>query len=269
MVSGIGKSIRLNRIFSKKSKKALIVAMDHGSFDGPIPGIEKPLETLKKILNEDTNGLVDGIIITPGICKIAYPYIINKTSIILRLSGAVTKAGVEKDYTQIIRHVNTALKIGADAIAVTAFIGGKNESKMLKRLSFMAEECDDFGMPLLAEMIPAFEDKYSSKNISLASRVGAELGADMIKTYYTGSLNTFKEVIDACPIPIVIAGGPKIDSPKKVLEIVKESLEAGGKGVAFGRNIWQYHNPTAMIKAISSIIHEGFSVEEAYKMLKE
>jgi DhnA family fructose-bisphosphate aldolase class Ia len=264
LVSEIGKLIRLKRIFKGKSKRTFIVAMDHGSFDGPIPGIENPSETLRKILCEG----VDALIITPGICKIAYEHIVDKASIILRISGAVTKAGIEKDYTQIIRHVNTALRIGADAVAVTAFVGGKNESKMLKRLSFIAEKCDEFGMPLLAEMIPAFSDKYSPDNVGLASRVGAELGADIIKTYYTGDIESFKKVVNVCPIPIVIAGGPKIDNPRRVIEVVKESIEAGGKGIAFGRNIWQYHNPTAIVKAIASVIHKDFSVEEALKILE-
>ncbi|MEM3506145.1 MAG: 2-amino-3,7-dideoxy-D-threo-hept-6-ulosonate synthase [Candidatus Bathyarchaeia archaeon] len=264
MVSGIGKLIRLNRIFKEKSKRTFIVAMDHGSFDGPILGIENPLETLKKVLCEGVNALI----ITPGICKIAYEQIMGKASIILRISGAVTKSGMKKDYTQITRHISTALKIGADAVAVTAFVGGEDESKMLKRLSFIAEKCDDYGMPLLAEMIPAFSDKYSSDKVSLASRVGAELGADIIKTYYTGSIESFKKVVNSCPVPIVIAGGPKIDNPKRVIEVVKESIEAGGKGVAFGRNVWQHHNPKAIAKAIASIIHEDFSVEEAFKILE-
>ncbi|MEM2896752.1 MAG: 2-amino-3,7-dideoxy-D-threo-hept-6-ulosonate synthase [Candidatus Bathyarchaeia archaeon] len=265
MVSEIGKLIRLKRIFKRKSNKTFIVAMDHGSFDGPIPGIEDPVETLKKIIS----GKADAVLITPGVCKIAYKHIVNRASIVLRISGAVSKAGIEKDYTQTIRHVDTALRIGADAVAVTAFVGGKDESKMLKRLSFIAERCDELGMPLLAEMIPAFEDKYSPESVSLASRIGAELGADIIKTYYTGSEETFKKVVDACPVPVVIAGGPKIDSSKRVLEVVRGAMKAGGRGVAFGRNVWQYRDPTAMTRAITSIIHKDFSVEEAFKILGE
>jgi len=101
-----------------------------------------------------------------------------------------------------------------------------------------------------------------------AARIGAELGADIIKTNYTGSPETFKEVVDGCPVPVIIAGGPKVNSEQDLLEMIEGSLEAGGKGVAIGRNVFQANNPTDLVRKIAKIVHEGMSAEELAHMEK-
>jgi len=108
---------------------------------------------------------------------------------------------------------------------------------------------------------------FDSKFVKLAARVGAELGADIIKTFYTGDATTFREVTESCPVPVVIAGGPKVDNVRQVLEVVRDALDAGAIGIAFGRNVWRHENPVAMVRALRRIIHEDASVDDVIEML--
>ena len=149
------------------------------------------------------------------------------------------------------------------------YIGGEEEGESLETLSEIALSCREWNVPLLAEMLPApeIQNKYDLEYIRVAARVGAELGADMIKTYYTGSIETFRKVVEGCPVPIVIAGGPRMDNERKVLEMVEGAIKAGAVGVAFGRNIWQHKNPSGMIRAIGRIVYENATVDEALNEL--
>jgi class I fructose-bisphosphate aldolase len=125
-------------------------------------------------------------------------------------------------------------------------------------------------MPLLAMIYPRGEkikDEYDVNVIKHAARVGKEMGADIVKVSYTGSVETFKEVVAGCSIPVVIAGGPKMDSDRDILEMVRGSIDAGGAGVSIGRNVFQHENPTRMVRAISAIVHDDSSVEDALKIL--
>ena len=136
----------------------------------------------------------------------------------------------------------------------------------------IACECDDFGMPLLAMMYPRgpkIKDSHAPDAVAHAARLGAELGADIIKTNFTGNEETFKQVVESCPVPVIIAGGPKAETNLDVLQMVKESINAGGAGLSIGRNVFQHEEPTKMIKALSAIVHKNFSVSEAMKLLGE
>jgi fructose-bisphosphate aldolase/2-amino-3,7-dideoxy-D-threo-hept-6-ulosonate synthase len=174
----------------------------------------------------------------------------------------------------LIAGVKEAIKLGADAVSVHINIGAKNEADMLKILGDTARECMEWGMPLIAMMYPRgkkIDEKGGEHNVEvvkLAARAGAELGADIIKTNYTGDPDSFKEVTDGCPVPVVIAGGPKMDTDRDVLEMVKGAVEAGGAGTSIGRNIFQHENPTKMVRAIARIVHENASVDEAMEELK-
>ena len=266
MVREAGKSLRLSRIFRKSSGNAFIVAMDHGSADGPLKGIENPGQAIANLIK----GGVDAILTTTGVIRNNYPLMAGEVSFIMRISGAGTPIGPEglqHHVSTITRSVESAIKLGADAVAVTVFIGCPGESIMIKNLSMVAENCEDWGIPLLAEMVPVSEDPYSAESVALAARIGAELGADIIKTNYTGSPDTFRKVVERCYVPIVILGGPKINDTRKMLEAIKGALEVGGRGVAFGRNVWQHEKPEKMAKAIESIIHGKATVDEALRLL--
>lgn len=149
-------------------------------------------------------------------------------------------------------------------------VGSEREPEMLLKLGTVAETCDEWGMPLIAMMYPRgekIEDEHDPEVVKLAARAGAELGADIIKTNYTGDPDTFKEVVEGCPVPVVIAGGPKVETEEELLQMVKDSVEAGGAGVAIGRNIFQAESPENMTKAIAAIVHDEIEVDEALKML--
>jgi len=167
--------------------------------------------------------------------------------------------------------VEEAIKLGADAVSVHINIGNGSEKEMLSDLGQVTRTAQEWGMPLLAMMYPRGEkikDEYDVKVIKHVARLGAELGADLIKVSYTGSVESFREVVLGCPVPVVIAGGPKMSSDRDILEMVKGAVQAGGAGVSIGRNIFQHRDPTRMVGAISLIVHENASVEEALSFLQ-
>ena len=271
-MSDIGKELRLSRIFSK-GRRALIVAMDHASTFGPMAGLEKPDETIRKVIE----GGADAIMTTFGVIRQFYGLMQGRAAIILRIDGGPSSYGLEEFLTKgewnLLYSVEEAVKLGVDGVVAMAFLGVPGEAAILKTLANVAEKCQDWGMPLLAETLPIFSEKiknpYDAEHVSVAARIGQEYGADFIKTNYTGSPESFRKVTECCAIPVLIAGGPIMESPRDVLEAVKGTIDGGGRGVVFGRNIWQYKDPTAMTRAIARIIHKGATVEEAIKELPE
>jgi len=264
-MSQVGRTLRLGRIFYRKTGRTVIVSMDHGLFLGPIKGLERPVDVARKAIEGGANA----ILTSPGICQHIVPEISGCAGLILRIDGATTTYGPDFYDTRIIVSVEDAVRMNADAVIVMGYIGAEKESKTLENIGSVARECEKLGMPLFAEMMPVkserIADPYDVAVVSLAARVGAELGADIIKTYYTGSEETFKEVVRRCPVPIVVAGGPKMESEGQALRVVREAINVGAAGVVFGRNIWQHGNPGGMTRAIGRMVHEGISVEEALK----
>jgi len=250
-LSEVGKKIRLKRIF-RDNGKTLIVAMDHG-MGGAIPSLERPLEVVQKV----AAGGADAVLITLGILKQFYSKIPRDIGLVLSIPPDP-------------RYIEIAVKAGVHAVKNT-FFGSLRDRERLGLLGPLAVECEKWGMPLLAEIVPTDIEKgkriYKVQEVKNAARIGAEFGADIIKTSYTGSAESFKEVVETCPIPITILGGAKMDTDREVLEIVKGVVDAGGSGVCFGRNIFQHRDPTAITRAIAKIIHEQADVEEASKEL--
>ena len=166
--------------------------------------------------------------------------------------------------------VSDAVRLGADAVSVHVNVGAKQEARMLSILGKVACECDNYGIPLLAMMYPRgpnIKDSHGVDIVAHAARLGAELGADIIKTNYTGDIESFKKVVSSCPVPVIVAGGPKVDTSRDILQMVKDSINAGGAGLSIGRNVFQYEDPTKIIKAFSTIVHNKGSVSEALKIL--
>jgi len=257
-----GKEIRLKRIFNQNSKKTIIVPMDHGVSVGPIPGIEKMRETIKKI----ARGRAEAILVHKGIAKNCFE---GETGLIIHLSGA-TIAGEVNDKV-LLASVEEAISLGADAVSIHVNIGAPTEPKMLSDLGQIAEVCENWGMPLLAMMYPRgpkIDSEHNPKWVKMVARIGAELGADIVKTNYTGSVESFREVIEGCPVPVVIAGGPKVKSEGEFLEMVEKAMEAGAKGVSIGRNVFQAKDPEKMVRALAKIVHEGKPAKEALEELK-
>lgn len=257
-----GKEIRIRRITSKG--KLLCVTMDHGVSMGPLRG----LDTITRTIEQVERGGATAVLVHKGIIRSLRK--VPGTGLIMHVSGS-TNLGPAPNLKVQVGGVEEALRLGADAVSVHINIGCKEEPDMLVKLGAVADECDKWNMPFLAMMYPRGENIKNPNDPSVVShvaRIGAELGADIVKTVYTGSPDTFKEVVKSCPVPVVVAGGPKADSDLDVLEMAKGSMEAGAMGLTFGRNIFQHPNPTAMVKALATVVMRKKSVEEALEVLK-
>ncbi len=261
----IGKEVRLGRIFNKKSGNALMVAMDHGVVIGPVKGIVDPKKTVAELSKDKP----DTFFMPAGIIKQVYQSFIEHNIPYIAAIDSCLTLSPEPDYFFISNSVDYALKIGASAVSMHVLIGPEKTTDMLKSLARVAEECDRLGMPLLAIMYPSgFKSDTDVELVKWAARIAAELGADIVKTYYTGNSKSFREVIEACPIPVMLSGGEKQDNPKDFFKTLRTCIDCGARGAAVGRNLWQAEDPSSMLKASLKIIHENASVEEALNFLK-
>ncbi len=262
----VGKLIRLERIMNRETGRTVIVPMDHGVTVGPIEG----LIDMKTTVNQVASGGANAIVIHKGLVEGGHRRRGKDVGLIIHLSGSTNLSPFPNAKT-LVCTVEEAVKLGADALSIHVNIGNGTEREMLADLGWVAREARDWGMPLLAMMYPRGEkiqDEYDPKVIAHVARLGAELGADIIKVSYTGSVETFRKVVAGCPVPVVIAGGPKMSSDRDILEMVKGSIEAGGAGVSIGRNVFQHRDPSRMVGAISLLVHENSSVEEALSFLQ-
>lgn len=265
-MSEMGKRIRLERIIDRKTKRTVIVPMDHGLSMGPIAG----LEDMTSIINKIADGGANAVVLHKGIIRAGHRGYGKDLGLIIHLSGS-TSLGPDPHSKVPVATVEEAISLGADAVSVHVNVGAENEPEQLQALGETAEICATWGMPLFAMMYPRgpkIKNQHDPELVAHAARVGAELGADIIKTVYTGNINTFQKVIRGCPVPVVIAGGPKMATPRDVFKMAEEAIKTGAIGVSIGRNVFQHRNPTAMIQALSRIVHEEVSVGRAMRELK-
>jgi fructose-bisphosphate aldolase, class I len=261
-----GKQIRIERIMNRDTGRTVIVPMDHGVTVGPIDG----LIDMKTTVNAVASGGANAIVIHKGLVASGHRRRGKDVGLIIHLSGSTVLSPYPNAKT-LVCSVEEALKLGADAISIHVNIGNGSEREMMADLGQVARKAREWGMPLLAMMYPRGEkikDEYDPKIIMHVARLGAELGADLIKVSYTGSTETFRKVVTGCPVPVVIAGGPKMNSDRDILEMVQGAIEAGGAGVSIGRNVFQHRNPAQMVGAISMLVHENSGVEEALAFLQ-
>ncbi len=252
----LGKDIRLNRILN--NGKMLCIPMDHGISSGPLGGIR---DITKFIYDTEKSGLTC-ILINKGIIKnLPRPIGIG---LIAHMSGS-TSLGPDPNRKVLLGSVKEAIRLGADAVSLHINIGSPDEPMMLYSLGLIADECNEWSIPLIAMMYPRGENIKNPNDPSIIShtaRIGAEAGADIVKTIYTGNIDTFREVVKSCPVPIVIAGGPKSKTNNDILELCNSAMQAGSIGVTFGRNIFEHANPKKLIKALHEIIIENKKYEE-------
>lgn len=251
---------------NRDTRRMVIVPMDHGLSMGPIAG----LEDMTEIINKIADGGANAVILHKGIVRAGHRGYGRDIGLILHLSGS-TSLGPDPLGKVPVATVEEAIKLGADAISVHVNVGAPNEPEQLRSFGEVAEICAGWGMPLLAMMYPRgpkVKSEHDPAMVAHAARVGAELGADIIKTNYTGKIDSFKKVVKGCPVPVVIAGGPKMATDRDVLEMASEATKAGGAGVSIGRNVFQHRNPTGMVRALAKIVHEETSVEQAMRELK-
>lgn len=262
---GIGKNIRLERIIDRNTGRTVIVPMDHGVTLGPIKG----LVDMRDMVNEIAEGGANAVLGHIGLPLHGHRKHGRDIGLILHLSGSTVWAP-DPNAKVLVNTVEMALKIGADAVSVHINIGAESESQMLQDLGEVSVKCLEWGMPLLAMMYTRgekFQDENSVEGVKHAARIAAELGADLVKVSYTGSPESFRQVVEGCPIPVLIAGGEKTKNEREILQIIKDALEAGGAGVSIGRNIFQHEKKQAMVRAICKMVHENISVEEALEIL--
>ncbi len=236
--------------------------MDHGVTVGPVSGLLNMQETVDKLLR----GGVDSVVLHRGVAKHVDT---GRAGLIVHLSG-ITKLGPDPNHKVQVCSVEGAVRTGADAVSVHVNVGAEQEDRMLAKLGRVADDCDRYGVPLLGMMYPRgpkIQSQHAVDVVAHAVRLGAELGADVIKTNYTGDAETFKEVVRGCYVPVIIAGGPKIETVREVLLMVHDSIRAGGAGISIGRNVFQHQNPAKMAKALSAIVHNGVSVDQSLKIL--
>lgn len=247
---GFGKSIRLNRIFAQ-DRKAVVIAMDHG-----LPGMA-PFGQLKSpgnLLQQIREGGADAILTTPGIAS-RFAADIGKLGLIVRLDGGATTLSDSFSTMRLIASVEDALRLGADAVAVMGFCGTADESDSLETLGKVAAECRTVGVALMAEMLPlGYQAKPTVQQVVLAARVGAELGADIIKTKFVGTADEYREVIETCFAPVLVLGGSARSSDAVITEI-RGAMQSGAAGVAIGRNVWQSESVAETTRTIVRAVH--------------
>ena len=256
-----GMKNRLSKLIQSDGK-ALFLPIDHGYFQGPTTKLERPGETIKPLVE-----YADAIMLTRGVLRNCVDPKIKKP-IILRVSGGASVVGEDLANETITTSINEIIRLNASAVSMSIFIGSNYEHQTLKNLAKLVDICEDYGVPVMAVTAVGRElEKRTARYLGLCCRIAAELGARVVKTYYCEE--DFAKVVNGCPVPVVIAGGPKVASQFEVFKFVYDGLQQGAIGVNLGRNIWQTQNPVAAIRAIRAIIHENYTAKEANELFNK
>ncbi len=253
-----GMKSRMAKLIRPDSGRAVWLAMDHGYFLGPVQKLEKPGETVKPLLP-----YADAIMLTRGILRNCIDAQ-SSPPIILRVSGGNSIVGEDLSKEAIITSIKEAVRLNVVACAFSIYVGAKYEHQTLLGLANLVNEAQDYGIPVLAVTAVGKElAKRDARYLALACRIAAELGAQMVKTYYC---DDFTKVVESSPVPLVIAGGPKLRTELDALQLAYDAINQGAIGVDMGRNIWQSNTSLAMIQAIRHIVHQQASVSQAEEL---
>lgn len=249
---------RLARIFNPRSGRTVMLAFDHGYFQGPTTGLERVDVTIRPLAPS-----ADALMLTRGVLRsVIEPSVTN--SIVMRASGGPSILKELSD-EQIAVDMEDALRMNCSAVAVQVFIGGPHETQSVHNMTRLVDKGMRYGMPVLGVTAVGKELTRDARYISLATRILAELGAAIVKTYHVPG---FEQVAAACPVPIVIAGGKKLPE-KEALQMAHDAIQQGASGVDMGRNIFQSDAPVAMIGAVRKVVHENAGVKEAFQYYEE
>jgi len=255
-----GMKNRLGQVI-KEDHHCLFLPIDHGYFQGPTRRLEKPGETIRPLLP-----YCDALFVTRGVLRSAIEPE-NTKPIILRVSGGTSIIGKDLSNEGLTTSMEEAIRLNVAAVGISIFVGSEFERDSLLNLSKLVDEGEKYGIPVMAVTAVGKElEKRDARYLGLSCRIGAELGARIVKTYWC---ENFDKVVNGCPVPVVMAGGPKTETDREVFEFVHDGMEKGAIGVNLGRNIWQNDHPVAMIKALRAIIHEKASVKEANEIFEQ
>lgn len=252
---------RLARIIKPQTGRTVMLAVDHGYFLGPTKKLESVSRTIEPLLD-----YADALMLTRGILRTSVD---PETSVpvVLRVSGGSSIIGEDLSNEVITTSIEDAIRLNVSAIALSIFIGSEYESQTLESLAMLVNMGQEFGIPVLAVTAVGKElSKRDSRFLSLACRIAAEFGASFVKTYYC---EDFEKVVESCPVPIVIAGGPKLETELDAFEMAHDAVNKGAVGVDMGRNIWQNNNPVAMMKAVRAVVHKNASPAEALEIFNK
>lgn len=257
-----GKQVRLARI--TRRGRMLCIPMDHSLTVGPIAGLEDIEQTITQI----ARGGATSFLVQKGVIRsLSKPIPIG---MIIQLSASTT-LGMAPNRKILISSVEESIRLGVDAISIHVNIGGKEEPEMLQQLGMVSDSCDEYQIPFIAMMYPRGEnikDPSDPEVVAHVARIGAEAGADIVKTVYTGDPKTFHEVVRKCPVPVVLAGGSKVDSDLELLQMARDVMDAGAIGVTYGRNVFQHESPGLIVRALRRVVIDKATPEEAMEVLK-
>lgn len=254
-----GMQNRLNQLMP--DGKCFFMPIDHGYFQGPTTGLEKPGETVKPLLP-----YVDALFCTRGVLRAAIDPLTAKP-IVLRVSGGTSMVGRDLANEVLTTSIGEIIRLNAAAVGMSVFIGSEYEKETLRNLSTLVDMCEDYGIPVMAVTAVGKEiEKREARYLALCCRIAAELGARVVKTYWCEK--DFDKVVKGCPVPVIIAGGPKCDTEREVLEFVHDGMSRGAVGLNLGRNVWQSPYPLAMVKALRAIVHDQASVKLALEIFQ-
>ncbi|HET6404912.1 MAG TPA: 2-amino-3,7-dideoxy-D-threo-hept-6-ulosonate synthase [Candidatus Thermoplasmatota archaeon] len=264
-MTGLGKRLRLRRLLGPDGR-GVVVPMDHGVSEGPMPGLERPAETCARV----RDGGADSVIVHKGLVKTIAGEL-GQLGFWLHLSAS-TGLNPDPNDKRLVASVEEALRLGADGISIHVNVGSPEESRMIEDMGRVATECDARGIPLLAMMYPRgheIRDPHDLELVKKVARLGYELGADVLKVPYTGSQESFRDVVRGVDVPVLISGGAKAPTDRAFLAMVEGSLAAGGAGVSVGRNFWQHADPTAMTRAVARLVHDRVTLDAALAELEK
>ena len=261
----LGKSVRLERIFNRNTGRTIIVPMDHGVTVGPIYG----LVDLPGTVNKVAEGGANAVLMHKGLPRCTHRGYGKDVGLIVHLSASTSIATLP-NAKSLVGTVEDALRLGADAVSVHVNLGDETERHMLEDLGKITSRAVEWGMPVLAMMYargPKVKNEFDPEIVGHCARVGMELGADVVKVNYTGDMDSFAGVCEACCVPVVIAGGPKMDSDRALLEMVHDSVKAGGAGLSMGRNVFQHARPDLLVAALHGVVQSDWTVDQAMDVL--
>ncbi|HDQ40996.1 MAG TPA: fructose-bisphosphate aldolase [Desulfonatronum sp.] len=261
----LGKQIRLERILNRNTKRTIIVPLDHGVSVGPLAGLIDMRQTLSRI----ASGGANAVIMHKGLVRCGHRGSGPDIGLIIHLSASTSLSPFPNAKT-LVATVEEAIRLGADAVSVHVNLGDENERAMLEDMGRVSTIAATWGMPMLAMMYargPKIHNEFDPDVVAHCARVGMELGADLVKVSYTGDVGSFQKVVEACCIPVVIAGGPKMNNVREVLQMVEDALQAGASGLSIGRNIFQDENPQTLLKALHGIVHDGLTLDQGMEIL--
>jgi putative autoinducer-2 (AI-2) aldolase len=239
--------------------RCYFLAVDHGYFQGPTTKLERPGAAIAPLVPH-----IDALFCTRGVLRACVPEDLGKP-VILRVSGGTSMVGKDLAHEAVTTSVEEAVRLNASAVGLSVFVGSDYEHETIVNLSRLVNEAEPLGLPVMAVTAVGREmEKRDARYLALASRICAEQGARVVKTYWCE--DGFEKVVQGCPVPVVIAGGPKCDTEREVFDFVADGVRKGAAGVNLGRNVWQHPHPVAMIRALRAIIHEGADAARAQEV---